>query len=406
MSAAPGDRPTPVRAGPVAVWLALAAALVLARPAPAVILAGGDGSGNTTPPADDFGFAHVGSARETAVYLGNGWVITANHVQEGEVTLGGVRYPAVEGSKRRLHNAGGGVSADVALFRLQEPVPGLAALPIRATSPEPGDPVVLVGNGPNRGEPTEFDGHPGWRWGEGRRLRWGTNRVHAVGLDVQAGVGDLTHAFSTRLSPVDPSEYEATVAVGDSGGGAFIKNGDTWELAGVLFAASTWDDQPPQTTLYGNVTFAADLSIYRDQILAVTAPPACRDGLDDDGDGRVDWPADPGCQDADDPRERSGCETPALAGDANGDGRVDGHDYTLWADRFGTRGPEAEAADFDCDGFVGPGDYAIWQASYATGQQAGQEVDEAGRWTRLLAAVVAITATLLALFVIQRRRTS
>lgn len=377
----------------------LAAAVPLATPAPAVILARGDGSGNTHAPADDFGFANVGQLGETAVYVGNGWVITANHVREGAVTLGGVRYPAVPGSRQRLRNASGGVSSDVALFRLREPLPGLPTLAIRATPPEPGDPVVLVGNGPDRGEAVRFDGHDGWRWGSTRRLRWGTNRVHAVGLEVQAGVGDLTRAFSTRLSPVDPSEHEATVAVGDSGGGAFIKNGDAWELAGVLFAASTWDGQPAHTTLYGNVTFAADLSVYRDQILETIGPPACRDGLDDDGDGRSDFPDDPGCEHPDDPLEGSPCEAIAVAGDANGDGRVDGHDYTLWADRFGARGPDAAAADFDCDGVVGPDDYAIWQASYATGHRADGDAGPGWPWALVAAAIATAAAAL-----VRRRR--
>jgi hypothetical protein len=41
------------------------------------------------------------------------------------------------------------------------------------------------------------------------------------------------------------------------------------------------------------------------QIVVREAPPACDDGLDNDGDGWVDHPADVGCGDAADPSERS-----------------------------------------------------------------------------------------------------
>lgn len=50
------------------------------------------------------------------------------------------------------------------------------------------------------------------------------------------------------------------------------------------------------------------------------APPACRDGLDNDGDGRIDWPRDRGCTRADDPTEESDC---ADGLDNDRDGRID-----------------------------------------------------------------------------------
>jgi len=60
------------------------------------------------------------------------------------------------------------------------------------------------------------------------------------------------------------------------------------------------------------------------------APPAaCRDGLDNDGDGRVDYPADRGCADASDGNERKGTRKPPRlrvcqdGRDNDGDGLVD-----------------------------------------------------------------------------------
>src|SRR3954468_14725557 len=63
------------------------ASVFAAVPGRAVVLAGGDGTQNTSPPAvDDFGFANVGRVFNTAdgffnsgVYLGHGWVLSAYH---------------------------------------------------------------------------------------------------------------------------------------------------------------------------------------------------------------------------------------------------------------------------------------------------------------------------------------
>jgi hypothetical protein len=57
--------------------------------------------------------------------------------------------------------------------------------------------------------------------------------------------------------------------------------------------------------VFGNLSLAADLSFYRDQILAAMSLPGCRNGLDDDGDGRIDHPDDTGCDGPDDTHERS-----------------------------------------------------------------------------------------------------
>ena len=65
--------------------LLFALTLLLSAPADALILDSGDGQGNTTPPADDPGWAHVGRVTgPSGIYLGNGWVLTANHVTVSE----------------------------------------------------------------------------------------------------------------------------------------------------------------------------------------------------------------------------------------------------------------------------------------------------------------------------------
>jgi hypothetical protein len=56
--------------------------------------------------------------------------------------------------------------------------------------------------------------------------------------------------------------------------------------------------QPEDLALFENISIVADLDHYRSQILNVIDRPDCGDGLDDDGDGLVDFPDDPGCVDA------------------------------------------------------------------------------------------------------------
>ena len=70
-------------------------------PARAVIIQTASGIGNTTAPADDPGWNNVSiRGNGTAVYLGNGWVLTANHTTGGDMTFNGQTF-----SEARWHRA-------------------------------------------------------------------------------------------------------------------------------------------------------------------------------------------------------------------------------------------------------------------------------------------------------------
>ena len=70
--------------------------------------------------------------------------------------------------------------------------------------------------------------------------------------------------------------------------------------------------------------------------LRVRPPAECSNGIDDDGDGRVDWPDDPQCADGGDVLEGPAARTPRCADgvDNDGDGRIDLNDPGCY-DRFG-----------------------------------------------------------------------
>jgi hypothetical protein len=277
------------------------------RGAQAVLIATGDGTGNTTAPADDPGFANVGTRDlQTALYLGNRWVLTANHVGFGNAVFGGVTYTAVAGSKLRLVNPNA-TNADLQMFKIIE-TPPLPPLEIADTAPPIGAEVVLIGHGRNRGAATSYtfggETWEGWIWGGGHAMRWGTNTVASA----PASFGS-TWGFTTAFDPIASGgpPHEAQAAIGDSGGGVFLTSGGVWRLVGVLYARDVHPGQPPETSLYGNPTWAANLATYRAQIVARASMPGCADGLDDDADGLTDFPADPGCQDALDAWEQHAC---------------------------------------------------------------------------------------------------
>lgn len=295
--------------------LALCILILFCTAAPrasAVVIGSEPGSGNTTAPADDPGFAHVGSPGvATVVYLGNGWVLTANHVGDADVTLGGFVYPSVPGSRITFTNPDSTVP-DISAFRI-DPRPDLPILPIRADTPEDGTPVVMIGHGLDRGGPITWGGHDGFVLLPTQSIRWGTNEIE--GSATLGGDAAIATTFDAGAT-----EHEAQGQYGDSGGPVFAKNArGEWELAGIMFTIDTYEGQPPSYALYGNATYSIDLASYRDQIIAAVRPE-CSDEVENDGDGLLDFPADPGCTSAEDLSEAADCNDGL---DNDGDGLAD-----------------------------------------------------------------------------------
>jgi hypothetical protein len=246
-----------------------------------VIIDSVDGAGNATAPSPDPGWSRVGTRGSlTVVHLGDGWILTANHVGAGDVVLGGIVYPYLPGSAVRLSN-GDGTLADLLVFAI-DPHPAMPLLSI-VTSPLPlGTELTLIGNGRNRGSATSWDanGPPppgpieGYEWASGSSLRWGTNHVEDYSASLVLGTWSFSTIFDQSVSA-----DESQAANGDSGGAAFVFDGSEWALAGVLYALAEYSGQPTEASLYGQITYVADLSVYRDEILEIVSLPEPSGGL-------------------------------------------------------------------------------------------------------------------------------
>ncbi|HWX20448.1 MAG TPA: hypothetical protein VN578_11160 [Candidatus Binatia bacterium] len=223
---------------------------------------------NTNAPADGAPWANIGTIHfASGIYLGAGWVLTTAHTGgAGDITLDGTLY-APDGTSFRLTNSTGS-SNDLVMFHLNA-LPPLPRLPVTTTTPAALAQVDLIAFGLIAGSAqTNFGpGLTGFYWSSSESKSWGNNNVDSGGtMVIDAGLGPVT-VFTTDFSLSGQTSDEAQAAAGDSGGGVFQKNGSTWELVGQLLYVANLTGQPANTSVYGDLTYAADIATYYPQII-------------------------------------------------------------------------------------------------------------------------------------------
>ncbi len=279
----------------------LAAAIALPAANAWALVVDGGSTVNTNSAGFNSIFYNVGSFNGgSAVYLGDGWALTAQHV--------GVPLP---GSGVEFVSPNGTVTfslvqntltlpsdPDLRLVRLATPPPLPAIYQnIPTTLMTTGSIVAFVGDGDTAGSPINWNsatsngttltmgtmsGSPassinpipsdtlwhtgsvpsgtyqdaGFWWNSNRELQWGKSVVTFANTPVSAFVGGnstvMSQTFATTFynSTYDPPSIPAwatevsaigsnaaEVATGDSGGAAFVKTSSGWALAGTLEAA-------------------------------------------------------------------------------------------------------------------------------------------------------------------------
>lgn len=239
--------------------------LMLAAPALALVVDGANQDRYLRHPDDDPGWANVGQRGGTsAVYLGEGWVLTAHHSSLGDVVFAGTKYPPVDDSMVWLDDPSGS-KADLMMFQV-EPRPELPGLHVRRRAPINEALVLVVGYGRGRGKAVTWKGVSGFHTTEPGVKRWGLNSIAPNRIDVHGPDGTLTRCFQLDFTSTGVL-HEAQAALGDSGGAVFMRgqNAD-WSLAGVMLSVGRMPGQEADVVLFGNVTNAADLSVYAEQI--------------------------------------------------------------------------------------------------------------------------------------------
>ncbi len=265
--------------------------LASALPLQAVVNAGNPGGNKKIPTGEngeptDPGFLNVSSnGMSSAVYLGDGWVLTAKHTRAI-----GFRY-------MRTNYKWDGVNnfvipgADLRVFRLTEP---LKLRPVRIVekAPSVGTDVVMIGLGRASEEQISFwqvdNKQNPWVWTQvsepsqanaagilapGKPVRsWGTNRVQQYSGDPQTSPMFITD-FSDN--PAERTPFEAQAVHNDSGGGVFVQDEDGWALAGIMVSVGKlYPNQPGiqskpifiGSAFFGNLTICINLAPHREYI--------------------------------------------------------------------------------------------------------------------------------------------
>lgn len=274
-----------------------ATALALFQTARAVVV--WSGAANDTAPSGQPYFQNVGTVGGgTAIYLGNGWVVTAAHVAgslPAEANFAGTTYTTQAGTFHRLNHSIGSLT-DIVLFRLGVD-PGLPALTIASAAPTIGSSAMMIGAGrsqesaPTYWEVTENPETNDYIWTERlpenssitnsgfkttdtRVLRWGENQIAAVNQTINYGAGNV-RSFFTYFDD-GALTHEAQAVSGDSGGAVLTQVESSWVLSGMMVAVGTFENQPfgANTAVAGNATASADLTFYREQILQIIPEPS------------------------------------------------------------------------------------------------------------------------------------
>ncbi len=265
-----------------------AVAVIAAAPAcQAVILFGLDNSANRTDPGSGSPFSTVALVADagkanpsgSAVHLGGGYMLTANHVgMRPYVTFDGSTFYQRDLSFSPVQVA---ANVDMQVFRLTT-TPTVGSASLYGGFGEQIAPALLVGWGVGRNPTVPVDS-ASVAWGDSSTLakRWGINTPRGL-TNVAYQSGTYTSIYTVlgtdTGTPAGLGDSEAAATLYDSGSALFQKLGGIWYLIGLTTAVETGG-----TSIFGNDTSAspngdinafARVSTYRSSILSIIPEPS------------------------------------------------------------------------------------------------------------------------------------
>lgn len=257
----------------------------------AIILFGLDNSENQSDPLTGVPFdavARVSNATSgqiggSAVHLGDGWMLTADHV-------GSIAFTTFDGSEFYNRDVSQPTvqigTTDMKLFRL-DTVPAVSAAQIYFGSAETTAPATLIAWGRGR-DPSVPVNSDTVAWSNSLNTsakRWGENRP--------AAIDDLSYFNENTSKSYDQETIftvlgdsntglganEAGLLTHDSGSGMFQQIGGVWYLIGLAYAVevsgvSTFGDDDINSIDRGDLNYFVRVSTYSDEILTVIPEPS------------------------------------------------------------------------------------------------------------------------------------
>lgn len=255
-----------------------------ASPAQAIILFGVGNAGNTTDPNTGAPFASVARLSNgstiggSGIYLGNGYVLTADHVTPfSSVTFDGTTSFSHDGLAPQQVG-----STDMKIFRLTT-TPTVAAVPVYTGTSELGNSGTLVGWGVGR-DPLVPVNSADVAWGANSTSdrRWGLNVPRAT-TNISYGAGSYEALVTVLGGNTNPNQGlgadEAALTLFDSGSGMFQQFGGVWYLTGlataVEFANESSFGQDATTGINrGDFNYFVRVGSYSSDINAIIPEPS------------------------------------------------------------------------------------------------------------------------------------
>ncbi len=273
--------------------LVLLAASVL--PARALVLWNLDNSANQTDPGTGAPWGAVAKVVNSsgsllsgsAVYLGDGYLLTANHVTMdltySFVTFDEVEFFAIDPAYNdgaRTYGKQVATGVDMAVFKLTSIPASATAATLLPTAIEQIAPATLVGWGVGRsgGSPLEST-NAVWGAADTSKKRWGVNTPKAVGTDPYDYVITIAGATGPDFDPDGLGNAEAGVTLYDSGSGLFQEIGGNWYLIGITtttedVGSTDFGNDSASGAGRGDADYFARISSYDEQITALVPEPS------------------------------------------------------------------------------------------------------------------------------------